>query len=79
MRAAAVAAVIRRFGSYRWVGLYDVGREQISLLGWDGPGPPAHPRFPRGVVTQDLKKKLYDALKPKAPAEDAKADVAPKA
>jgi len=48
LRAAAVAAVIRRFGSYRWVGLYDVGREQISLLGWDGPGPPAHPRFPRG-------------------------------
>jgi L-methionine (R)-S-oxide reductase len=47
LRAAAVAAVIRRFGSYRWVGLYDVGREQISLLGWDGPGPPAHPRFPR--------------------------------
>jgi L-methionine (R)-S-oxide reductase len=47
LRAAAVAAVIRRFGGYRWIGLYDVGREQISLLGWDGPGPPAHPRFPR--------------------------------
>jgi L-methionine (R)-S-oxide reductase len=46
-RAAAVAAAIRRFGSYRWVGLYDVGREQISLLGWEGPAPPAHPRFPR--------------------------------
>jgi L-methionine (R)-S-oxide reductase len=45
--AAAVAAVIRRFGSYRWVGLYDVGREQISLVGWDGPAPPAHPRLPR--------------------------------
>jgi len=37
------------------------------------------PRSPRGVVTQDLKKKLDDALKPKAPAEDPKADVAPKA
>jgi hypothetical protein len=28
---------------------------------------------------EDLKKKLDDALKPKAPAEDPKADVAPKA
>jgi L-methionine (R)-S-oxide reductase len=47
LRAATVAAAIRRFGSYRWVGLYDVGREQISLLAWDGPAAPAHPRFPR--------------------------------
>jgi L-methionine (R)-S-oxide reductase len=46
-RAAGVAAAIRTFGGYRWVGLYDVSLEQIALLGWDGPAPPAHPRFPR--------------------------------
>lgn len=47
-RAARVAAVIRRFGGYRWVGVYDVGSDEISVVGWDGPGPPSHPRFARG-------------------------------
>jgi L-methionine (R)-S-oxide reductase len=46
-RAARVAAVIRRFGGYRWVGIYDVGSDEISVAGWDGPAPPAHPRFAR--------------------------------
>jgi L-methionine (R)-S-oxide reductase len=45
--AARVARAIRRYGGYRWVGVYRVGAEEIRLLGWDGPGPPAHPRFPR--------------------------------
>jgi L-methionine (R)-S-oxide reductase len=47
-RGARAAAVIRRFGAYRWVGLYDVGDNEIAILGWDGPSAPAHPRFPRG-------------------------------
>jgi L-methionine (R)-S-oxide reductase len=47
-RAARVAAAIRRFGDYRWVGIYDVSADQIAVLGWDGPGPPAHPRFASG-------------------------------
>jgi putative methionine-R-sulfoxide reductase with GAF domain len=46
-RAARIAATIRRFGGYRWVGIYDVTAEEIAVAGWDGPGPPAHPRFPR--------------------------------
>jgi putative methionine-R-sulfoxide reductase with GAF domain/peroxiredoxin len=46
-RAAAVAAAIRRFGKYRWVGVYDVGAAEIAVVGWDGPAPPTHPRFPR--------------------------------
>jgi L-methionine (R)-S-oxide reductase len=46
-RAARVAAAIRRHGDYRWVGVYDVGADEISVLGWDGPGPPAYPRFRR--------------------------------
>jgi L-methionine (R)-S-oxide reductase len=46
-RAVRVAAAIRRFGGYRWVGIYDVGVDEISVVSWDGPGPPAHRRFPR--------------------------------
>jgi L-methionine (R)-S-oxide reductase len=46
VRAERIADLIRRAVGYRWVGLYDVGPEEISVLGWSGPGPPAHPRFP---------------------------------
>ncbi|HEV3480401.1 MAG TPA: GAF domain-containing protein [Gaiellaceae bacterium] len=46
-RAERVAAAIRRFGGYRWVGVYDVGPDEIAVIGWDGPGAPAYPRFPR--------------------------------
>jgi L-methionine (R)-S-oxide reductase len=45
-RAARVAASVRRFGGYRWVGIYDVSRGDIAVVGWDGPGAPTHPRFP---------------------------------
>ena len=38
---------IREAGSYRWVGIYAVGPEEISVIGWSGPAPPAHPRFPK--------------------------------
>jgi GAF domain-containing protein len=38
---------IREAGSYRWVGIYAVGPEEISVIGWSGPSPPAHPRFPK--------------------------------
>ena len=31
LRAAGVACAIRAFGRYCWVGLYDVGDEQIAL------------------------------------------------
>jgi putative methionine-R-sulfoxide reductase with GAF domain len=43
-RTRAVAEAIRRGGRYRWVGLYDVGVNEISVLAWSGSGPP---RFPR--------------------------------
>jgi L-methionine (R)-S-oxide reductase len=46
-RATRVAAAIRRFGGYRWVGIYDVSADEIAVIGWDGPAPPAHPRFER--------------------------------
>jgi L-methionine (R)-S-oxide reductase len=50
-KAARVAALIKEAGRYRWVGLYAVADEAITVIGWSGPGAPAHPRFP---VTQGL-------------------------
>jgi putative methionine-R-sulfoxide reductase with GAF domain len=50
-RAAGVARAIRRAGTYRWVGLYEVTEDEIVNLAFDGLGMPAHPRFP---VTQGL-------------------------
>jgi L-methionine (R)-S-oxide reductase len=50
-KAARVAALIREAGRYRWVGLYAVADQAITVIGWSGPGAPAHPRFP---VTQGL-------------------------
>jgi L-methionine (R)-S-oxide reductase len=45
-RFERVVESIRRGGGYRWVGLYGVVREEISILAWSGPGEPQHPRFP---------------------------------
>lgn len=50
-KAVQVAELVRQAGSYRWVGLYEVTDQEISAIGWSGPGAPAHPRFP---VTQGL-------------------------
>ncbi|HEV8610963.1 MAG TPA: GAF domain-containing protein [Thermoanaerobaculia bacterium] len=45
--AGRVAEQIRKAGDYRWVGIYEVGPEEISVVGWSGPEAPAHPRFPK--------------------------------
>jgi L-methionine (R)-S-oxide reductase len=50
-RARAAAEVIRGARNYRWVGVYDVGDEQIAVIGFTGLTPPAHQRFD---VTQGL-------------------------
>jgi L-methionine (R)-S-oxide reductase len=50
-KAALIAGAIRRVGSYRWVGLYEVTEGEIANLAFDGPGAPAYPRFP---VTEGL-------------------------
>jgi len=42
-----MAERIREAGGYRWLGIYAVGRDEISVIGWSGPAPPAHPRFPK--------------------------------
>jgi L-methionine (R)-S-oxide reductase len=45
-RAERIASSIRRFGGYRWVGVYDVIPDEILVVGWDGPAAPTYPRFP---------------------------------
>ena len=50
-RAWQAARLVRLLGGYRWVGLYDVSPTEISVIAWDGPEAPVHPRFP---VTQGL-------------------------
>ena len=50
-KVADIAGAIRRAGSYRWVGIYEVTKDEIANLAFDGPGAPVHPRFP---VTQGL-------------------------
>lgn len=69
VRARSAAEIIRRAGSYRWVGLYDVTEHEIAVIAWSGPAAAAHPRFPRSqglngaavasqrpVVVQDISK-----------------------
>jgi GAF domain-containing protein len=46
-RLERAADSIRESGGYRWVGIYEVGTQEISILAWSGGGPPAHLRFPR--------------------------------
>src|ERR1700728_387584 len=37
-----------KLGGYRWVGVYDVGAEQVSIIAWSGASAPEHPTFPVG-------------------------------
>jgi hypothetical protein len=45
-KAKRIAETIRSAGDYRWVGIYEVSDEEITIIGWSGPGEPAYPRFP---------------------------------
>jgi L-methionine (R)-S-oxide reductase len=51
VRAKRLAEMIRKLGEYRWVGIYDVRPEDVSIIAWSGPGEPEHPIFP---VSQGL-------------------------
>jgi L-methionine (R)-S-oxide reductase len=46
IRAKRLAEMIRKLGEYRWVGVYDVTAEQVSIIAWSGPGAPEYPKFP---------------------------------
>jgi GAF domain-containing protein len=54
-----LAESIRSFGQYRWVGVYAVGTEFVSIIAWSGPGAPAHPQFPitRGLTGSAIKER----------------------
>jgi len=56
-RARAVAAEIHAAGDYRWVGIYDVTAQAISIIAYSGPGAPQYPSFPRdrGLTGQMLR------------------------
>jgi len=45
-KARGVAEVIRRSRNYRWVGIYEIGAEEIAALGWTGEEAPKYPQFP---------------------------------
>lgn len=45
-KAKHLADGIRKLGEYRWVGIYDVGAEEVSILAWSGPGAPGFSKFP---------------------------------
>ncbi|HKN61255.1 MAG TPA: GAF domain-containing protein [Candidatus Acidoferrales bacterium] len=48
VKAKRLAELIQRLGEYRWVGVYDVGAESVSIVGWSGPSSPEYPTFPVG-------------------------------
>jgi putative methionine-R-sulfoxide reductase with GAF domain len=59
-RAQRLAELVRRLGEYRWVGVYDVGAENVSIIAWSGAGAPESPTFPvtkglTGAAIRDLK------------------------
>jgi L-methionine (R)-S-oxide reductase len=46
VRAKRLAELVRKLGDYRWVGVYDVDEDAVSIIGWNGSGAPEHPTFP---------------------------------
>jgi GAF domain-containing protein len=58
-RARRLAEMIRKLGEYRWVGIYDVGPETVSIVAWSGPGAPEHPSFPvsKGLTGTAIQRK----------------------
>ena len=47
-KAKRLAERIQVLGQYRWVGIYDVGSENVSIISWSGPSAPDYPEFPVG-------------------------------
>jgi GAF domain-containing protein len=58
-KAAKLAEMIRHSRPYRWVGVYDVGPEQVSILAFSGPSAPAYPQFPitKGLTGSAIREK----------------------
>jgi L-methionine (R)-S-oxide reductase len=58
-QANRLAELIRKLGDYRWVGVYDVLPELVSIIGWSGPGAPEYPEFPasKGITGSAIQQK----------------------
>lgn len=59
-RAQQIANAIRALGPYRWVGVYDVSSELVSIIAWSGPGAPAYPTFlvTKGLTSSAIQQKV---------------------
>jgi L-methionine (R)-S-oxide reductase len=58
-KARKIAELIRKEGNYRWVGVYDVGPEMVSIVAYSGPSAPAYPEFPiaKGLTGAAIREK----------------------
>jgi L-methionine (R)-S-oxide reductase len=58
-RAHLIADAVRALGPYRWVGVYDVSSELVSIIASSGPGAPAYPTFPvtKGLTSSAIREK----------------------
>ena len=58
-RGQQIADVVRPLGPYRWVGVYDVSAELVSIIAWSGPSAPAYPTFPatKGLTSSAIREK----------------------
>jgi L-methionine (R)-S-oxide reductase len=59
VRAGKIAAGIRAYGGYRWVGVYDVREGMVSIVAWSGPSAPVYPTFPatQGLTSAAIREK----------------------
>jgi L-methionine (R)-S-oxide reductase len=58
-KAKRLAERIQRLGQYRWVGIYEVGSELVSIISWSGPSAPEYPEFPvnKGLTGSAIQEK----------------------
>jgi putative methionine-R-sulfoxide reductase with GAF domain len=58
-KAKRLAELVRKLGGYRWVGVYDVGPESVSIIAWSGLGAPENPSFPvsKGLTSGAIQEK----------------------
>jgi L-methionine (R)-S-oxide reductase len=56
---AKMAELIRQSRNYRWVGVYEVGPEEVSIIAYSGPDAPAYPKFPitKGLTGSAIREK----------------------
>jgi L-methionine (R)-S-oxide reductase len=58
-KAKKIADLVRNLRAYRWVGIYDVGSELVSIIAYSGPSAPTYPQFPisKGLTGSAVREK----------------------